>query len=200
VDERFFYPLVKKIEDEHFRVIYYGTYIPNHGVVYIVQAAKLLEDHCDIQFKMIGSGPDEKEARQLASQLNIKNIHFISWLEREALAKHIADADLVLGAFGTTKQLELTNNNKIYEGFAMQKPVISGASPAMPEILQHGVHLYLCERGNPQSLADGILTLKNEPQLRQILVNNGKEIVQQRFDTQSIGKQTAKHLEKLVRG
>lgn len=198
VDERFFTPLDKKIADEYFRVIYYGTYIPNHGVEHIVRAAKLLEDDSTIQFDMIGSGPEQAKARHLATQLQLKNLCFVNWLEREELTEHIANSDVVLGAFGTTRQLELTNNNKIYEGFAMQKPVISGESPAMPNVLQHKVDLYLCQRGDPQSLADGIRSLKAQPELREILVANGKKLVHQHFDTRCIGQRAAGHLYELV--
>jgi glycosyltransferase involved in cell wall biosynthesis len=198
VDDRIFQPLSKENQDDRFRVVYYGTYIPNHGVEYIVRAAKLLEGDTCVQFEMIGSGPDEEEAKQLALQLNLTNIRFTGWIEQEALTQQIAQADLVLGAFGTTKQLELTNNNKIYEGFAMGKPVISGSSPAMPSILLHEKHLYLCERGNPESLANGIQVLKEQPDLRNSLVKNGKEIVVQHFNTDSIGQIAANHLYELV--
>ena len=198
VDERFFSPLEKKISDGTFRVIYYGSYIPNHGVEYIVQAAKLLEDDTSIHIEMIGSGPKQPEAHRLAAELQIKNLNFVDWLEREELVEHIANADLVLGAFGTTRQLELTNNNKIYEGFAMRKPVISGNSPALPKVLQHGVHVYLCQRGSPQSLADGIRALKAQPVLMEALVSNGEQIVYQYFDTYSIGKQAAGHIKELI--
>jgi len=179
-------------------VIYYGTYIPNHGVETIVQAAKLLETDANIEFEMIGSGPDEPKARQTAERLEVKNIRFVGWLEREVLTEHIADADLVLGAFGTTRQLELTNNNKIYEGFAMMKPVISGETPALPKVLQHNVHLYLCERGNPQSLADGIRVLKGDAGLRQRLVEHGRKVVPAHFSTAAIGRVAAAHLRELV--
>ena len=200
VDDRAFTPLGKPATDgDLFRVIYYGTYIPNHGVETIVRAAKLLEDDPDIEFEMIGSGPEEKKAHQIAQELDVKNIRFIGWLEHQDLIPHIARADLVLGAFGTTKQLELTNNNKIYEGFAMQKPVISGATPALPEVLQHGVHLYLCERGNPQSLAAGIRTLKSDPALRHSMAQQGFSVVHQYFDIAAIGQRAAAQLEELVR-
>ncbi len=198
VDDRYFQPLQKTVSDGKFRVIYYGTYIPNHGVETIVQAAKLLETDADIEIEMIGSGPDEPKARQTAEQLGVRNIRFVGWLGREDLTAHIADADLVLGAFGTTRQLELTNNNKIYEGFAMEKPVLSGDTPALPDVLQHRVHLYLCKRGDPRSLAEGIRTLKSDAELRQRLIENGREIVSTHFNTTAIGKTAATHLHELV--
>ncbi len=198
VDERKFAPLEKTVSDDIFRVVYYGTYIPNHGVETIVKAAKLLEDDKHIHFEMIGSGPEETRARETARNLKVTNIRFIGWLEQPELTRRIANADLILGAFGTTQQLELTNNNKIYEGFAMLKPVISGDTPALPHVLKHKVHLYLCKRGNPQSLANGIRELRANPSLCQEMAANGKRIVHEYFDITAIGQRVAMHIRELA--
>lgn len=196
-DDRYFHPLEMTEQTQsrtNIRVIYYGSYIPNHGVGFIIEAARLLEGEA-ILFEMIGTGPERRRVQALAEQYNLQHVHFIDWLEREELAVHIARTDLVFGVFGTTQQNLLTNNNKIYEGFAMRKPVVSARTPALPDILEHGVHLYLCERGDPQSLADAILALRDDPALRQHLAENGERVFHQHFDVTHIGKQFAHHLE-----
>ncbi len=199
-DDRYF-STVESHEPEHnakaeFRVIYYGSYIPNHGVEAILQAAHLLAQE-GVVFEMIGTGPDLPKARALAEEFNLEHVTFIDWLDRPELAAHIARSDLVLGVFGATQQNLLTNNNKIYEGFAMRKPVVSARTPALPDALEHGVHLYLCRRGDPQSLADAIRVLRANPELRQQMAENGRRIFHQQFDVTQIGRQFARHLEEL---
>lgn len=184
--------------DDVFRVIYYGTYIPNHGVEYIVKSARLIRNDPQIHFEMIGTGPEYNKAVELADEYKLNNITFISWKKREELIEHIDKSNLVLGVFGTTKQVTLTNNNKIYEGFAMMKPVLSGYSPSMPKILQHGTHLYLCERGSPEAITDAIRILKSNPALCKKLETNGKMIFHQKFDVQSIGQQIKHHLDEFI--
>lgn len=200
-DDRYFYPIEphqpEPGELADFRVIYYGSYIPNHGVETILQAARLLAQEA-VTFEMVGTGPDLPKARALAQEFNLDHVIFIDWLDRSDLAAHIARSDLVLGVFGATQQNLLTNNNKIYEGFAMHKPVVSARTPALPEVLEHGVHLYLSRRGDPQSLADSILVLRADPGLRQQLAENGMRIFHQHFDVTRIGEQFARHLEELT--
>ncbi|HEY86358.1 MAG TPA: glycosyltransferase family 4 protein, partial [Chloroflexi bacterium] len=59
-DDRVFKPVeIDKPDDGLFRVLYYGTFIPNHGVKYIIEAANLLQDHPEIQFELVGRGPDK---------------------------------------------------------------------------------------------------------------------------------------------
>jgi glycosyltransferase involved in cell wall biosynthesis len=181
-----------------FQVLYYGTYIPNHGVEVIVEAARLLQDDTTICFEMVGDGPEKEKAVSLAKSYNLKNITFIEWLDKTELALKIASCDACLGTFGATLQASLTNNNKIYEGFALKKPVISGASPAIPPTLKHGEHLYLCERGDPQSLAKAIRSLKGDPELCRRLGENGYRIFHDKFDVIHIGEAFAAHLKELL--
>lgn len=198
-DERFFQPIDLKptAEDGRFRIIYYGSYIPNHGVAVIVEAAHhLVED--GVCFEMVGDGPERATAQELAAQHGLSNIQFIHWMEREELTHRIAQSDLVLGVFGGTLQVTLTNNNKIFEGFAMKKPVISAASPALPDNLIHGVHLYLCEPGSAVSLAEGIRTLQRDAALRSLLAENGHEIFLKHFNVTQIGRRFSTHLEELL--
>lgn len=198
-DERYFQPVEAPAKtDEVFRVIYYGTYIPNHGVGTIIEAAQILSGEPDILFELIGEGPEKPNAVAFTQEFALNNVTFISWMERHELTQRIASADLVLGVFGTTRQLNLTNNNKIYEGFAMRKPVISARTEALPTVLEHGVHLYLCEQGNAASLAEGILALKSDLQLRQRLSEQGYQVFYQHFDVTHIGQAFAAHLEALV--
>ena len=163
----------------------------------ILQAARLLGQEA-VTFEMVGTGPDLSKAKALAQEFNLDHVIFIDWLDRPDLAAHIARSDLVLGVFGATQQNLLTNNNKIYEGFAMCKPVVSARTPALPEVLEHGVHLYLSRRGDPQSLADSIRVLQADPGLRQQLAENGRRIFHQHFDVTRIGEQFARHLQELT--
>jgi len=188
-DNRFFHPLpAVDITNGRFVVVYYGSYIPNHGVDVILRSAELLKSDTSIEFIMIGDGPEKSSAVELSRQLNLHNVHFHDWLTREALIDIIAKASLVLGAFGTTKQITLTNNNKIYEAFAMRRPVISGNSPALPSVLEHKKNIYLVERGNPHALANAIIDIKSHPELIQNMVDNGEKLFHSHFSIEKIGK------------
>ena len=68
----------------------------------------------------------------------------------------------------------------------------------MPETLKHGEHLCLCERGNPQALAEAIQTLRNDPVLCGRLGENGYRIFHEQFDVIHIGEVFAAHLQELV--
>jgi glycosyltransferase involved in cell wall biosynthesis len=173
-DDRIFEPAyTEETGSDVFRVLYYGSFIPNHGVQYIVQAARLLADDKTISFELVGAGPDRSKAIELARQYALANVIFTDWLEKQALGLRIARADVCLGIFGVTPQSLMTLHNKVFEGLAMAKPVITGDSPAIREFLTHGEHVYLCERANPRALAEAIRALHGDVALRRRLAQQG---------------------------
>lgn len=198
-DDRVFVPQdVTERGDDVLRVLYYGTFIPNHGVAHIVEAAWLLRDEPGVHFELVGDGPTRAQAERLAGEYGLTNVTFVGWLDKPALLRQAAEADVCLGVFGTTPQSMMTVQNKIYEGLAMRKPVLSGDSPTVRRALTHGEHVYLCERANPQSLAQAVRALKAEPALRQSLAENGRRIFLEQFDLQHNGARFAAHLRELV--
>jgi glycosyltransferase involved in cell wall biosynthesis len=198
-DDRVFGPVDGlHAERDPFRVIYYGTFIPNHGVEHIVEAARLLAGDTGVHFELVGEGPERERVCSLAKRYELSNVTFTPWLEREELLLHVADADVCLGAFGLTPQSLMTVQNKIYEGLAMGKPVITGDADTVRAALVHGEHVYLVERANPGALAEGILALRSDPALRRRLGEQGRRLFLAQYSTQQLGRRMRSHLEELL--
>ena len=192
-DDRIFKPVkVDKPDDGIFRVLYYGTFIPNHGVEYIIEAANLLKDHMEIQIELVGQGPDKRKAVQLAKKYNLQNVIFTGWVDKEDLPQKIAMADVLLGVFGSTPQSIMTVQNKIYEGLAMAKPVITGRAPQIESQFTHGKHIYFCERENAASLADAILFLVGHHKERTEMALAGNHLFETYYSIKEQGLQFEK--------
>jgi glycosyltransferase involved in cell wall biosynthesis len=179
VDDRIYSPRPDlKPPDDCFRVLYYGTFIPLHGVETIIRAAAELRERPHIHFDFYGEGQERPMAEALVRELGLENVHFQGWIDKELLPGEIARSHLCLGVFGTTKQARCTIQNKIWEGMMMQRPVISGDSETVREALNDKEHLYLVDRGNPKALAEGILALEADPALRERITHLAYERVQ----------------------
>jgi glycosyltransferase involved in cell wall biosynthesis len=191
-----FPPLPPKARGPVFRVNYAGTYIPNHSVATIVAAARLLQAEPDIRFEMIGDGPDRPEAQALAQGL--PNIEFVQWLETDALAARYAAADVLLGSFGRTPQSLMTVHNKVYQGLALGRPVITGDSPAIRRLFTLDEEILVCARQDPQALADTIRRLRDHPELGERLSRQGQARFAAEFDLAHNGQRLLAHLRELV--
>lgn len=188
-DDRVFKPVeFMNCQNNKFVCIYYGTFVPSHGVSNIVKAAQLLNNNHDIHFLLIGDGPEKERNITLAKQYNLKNITFMNWLDEEKLITQISNADVCLGTFGSTPHSLITIQNKIYEGLAMAKPVITGKSPAIQLVLKNKENIYLCERENPQAIVNAILELWSNPDIREKIAIQGYDIYKENFSLKITGE------------
>lgn len=67
---------------------------------------------------------------------------------------------------------------KLFEYMAAGVPIVASDLPSNREVLRHGENAWLVEPGNPQSLADGILTLLSNPDKMKLLGEQARKDVQ----------------------
>jgi glycosyltransferase involved in cell wall biosynthesis len=180
---------------DEFIVHFHGEFQALHGTKYILDAAKLLPD---IKFRMVGEGSELALRKQQTMELGLKNLIFIPSVKFDQIPDLIASASICLGIFGETQKTRLVIPLKIYEALAMQKPIISADTPAVKELLTHKENIYLCEPANSTSLAEAIKTLKDQPDLRQAIAENGYKIFKEQCSPVVIGQQVKDHAEMLL--
>lgn len=173
--------------DNTFHVVYFGSFIRNHGVDVMLDAAALLRNEININFEFIGEGPERESIMKRAKLLGLQQVSFPGFLAREEFLEHIKRADLCLGAFGNTTHSRITVQNKIYEALIMGKPLLTGDSIALRRVFEPGKHLYVCER-TPEAIAQSILYLREHPEVRYALAKQGKEHVLTHYSLEALGK------------
>ncbi|RJR31932.1 glycosyltransferase [Candidatus Parcubacteria bacterium] len=177
VDQNIFYP-EERTDETKFVVHYHGSYSPIQGVKYIVKAAELLKNHTDIIFNIIGKESNHQKEINMSRELRLKNINFLGYMTYEKLADTIRNSDVVLGMFGDTEKALHCSAYKIIEGFACRKPVVTGDTPALREIVKDKENGLFCRMADPRDLADKIMVLKNDPDLRNKIAESGYQFCQ----------------------
>ena len=189
-----FKPGRAKPDRSGFHVVYYGTYIPNHGAATMIEAASILGESSRIHFTFIGDGPERQSIQNKAREYRLTNIAFIEWMDQSDLVNFVTQADACLGAFGTTPQSMMTVQNKIYEALAMGMPLITGNSSAVRQEFEHRTHLYLVNRSDPESLAEAILELRDNRDLCQTMSRMGRNLFLEKYSVKALGRQYKNHL------
>ena len=207
------FPPLLKGEIGGFTVLYFGSYIPLHGVDVILKAAKIVQENKDnpptpplekvskggfehelsdkkeIVFTLVGTGQLLSEMKKLASGLELKNVIFIDRFVSEAeLVGYIQHADICLGVFGQTEKALRVIPCKVYNALALGKPLITAMTPATEGVLAHMDNAFLCRPGDPEDLAKAILRLKNNSSLRGKIALCGQEYYRNNFSSEAIGK------------
>lgn len=198
-DKNLFFPRPKP-EAGPFLVFYYGTFLPLHGVEYIVKAAKLVQKETDIRFLIVGRGKAYPSVRRLAHSISVNNIDFVDWIPYEKLPETIATASICLGGhFSNIEKAKRVISGKTYQFLAMERPTIVGDSLAANELFQHKENVFMCPQADEYALASAILELKRDIELRNRIARSGRELVASLFDNKTVESNVRNIVESTVR-
>ncbi len=181
--------------EEPLRVLFFGTYVPLHGIQAIVDAAGELRDEQDIQFCLIGNGQMYPQLRERARQLDLQCEFISHWVAPHELVSHIQAAHVCLGIFGTTAKAARVIPYKVYDAAAVGRAIITRDSPAIREIFADGVSALLCSAGDGAGLADALRSLRDDDELRLSLAREGHEVYRRHGCPAAVGGALAQILQ-----
>jgi len=148
--------------NESVNVLFYGTFIPSHGVTTIIEAAHLLRDY-PINWTLIGQGQEAKKIDASLAASPLPNLRRIVWVPYADLARWIHRADLCLGFFGAGERANHALANKIFQILATGTPLVTRDSPAIRQLLDPSMPgVYLIPPENPAALAEAVLAFTRE--------------------------------------
>jgi glycosyltransferase involved in cell wall biosynthesis len=197
-DDVLFAPRAQQKDRSDLVALFWGTYIPLHGIDTILRAAHLLQSYPEIAIELIGGGQTHRAMRHLATELNLPATMFLPRISPAEVPAAVAKADLCLGIFGQTPKARRVVPNKVYEALAMHKPVITGDSPALREFFRSGRHLWAVPMANSAALAEAILGLRDDPATREQLAEVGYQRYLAEFTPAAIGGRVMAMLKRIA--
>jgi len=187
-DESIFYPREVKGGSSTFNVHFHGTFIPLQGVEYVVEAAGVLRDE-NIHFTLVGSGQDFCFIKDKVKSSGLESrFSFVGKVPMEKIPDYVALADVCLGIFGKTEKTKRVIPNKVYECIAMRKPVITAKSDAILQFFRDGEDIIMCKTSDGKDLADKLMILKSDKNLRVKISEGGYNLFKNNFTSTIIVK------------
>jgi glycosyltransferase involved in cell wall biosynthesis len=181
--------LVKHSSSTQFTVIMWSTFIPLHGIDVVIKAAKLLED-LPIIFKIIGTGQTASEITTLTKTLATSNVEWQNeFVEGDIIRGLLQEADVCLGIFSASGKAQRVIPYKVYQSIAASKALVTARSPAIEDVLVHGVSAMLTSPGDANALADAIRLLRKDPALCERIARKGNEAYKEYLSLQVLDKQ-----------
>ncbi len=163
-----------------FTAVFFGSFMPLHGVDVIVRAAALLRHDPTIRFLLVGDGQTKPEAVALATALGCENVTFLDPLHDDALRAVLCEANVLLGVFGTSVKARVVVPNKVVDGLAIGRPVITAATPAIDRMLDTA-QIRTVPPNDPEALAGAIDALHSDPLVRERLARAGRLAYEEHF-------------------
>lgn len=171
------------------RVLFYGQFIPLHGVETVIEAARLARDEV-LEWHLIGDGQSAPAIRSMIEADPLPKLNWTEWVAYEELGAQIAAADICLGIFGTSAKAANVIPNKVFQALAAGKSVVTRDGPAIRELVGDGEvdGIALVPPADPEALLAGI----NRVQI------SGANALAQKFNTETIRKQWATLIEEQI--
>ncbi len=160
------------------RIVYVGGFLPLHGTPVVVEAVARLEAGAgalpDFVVELVGRGIEWEAARELATRRGVRRLAFTGGVPYAEAPRVLADAHVVLGAFGTGAKAGRVIPHKVYQGLAAGRAVVTGDGEGLREVFEPGVHLQAVPRGDPAALAGALARLLTHPDEREALARAGR--------------------------
>ena len=133
-EEVFFESGLRQSPGEPLQVLFYGQFIPLHGIGTIIEAARLLRD-APIRWILVGRGQETPRIQALLAEEPLPALRWVEWVPYDELGEWIKRADVCLGIFGTSDKAASVIPNKVFQIVANGRPLVTRDSPAIRELL-----------------------------------------------------------------
>jgi glycosyltransferase involved in cell wall biosynthesis len=175
------------IPDSRTVVVQVSWIIPEKGLMDLLEAARLvLQQDGNVQFVLVGEGTYRERYSKDALAMG--------------LGDHVTWAGLVLDPFGEGVYdaadivCQVSNWEEVFgwviaEAMAYEKPILGTRVGGIPELIKDGESGFLVNRGDSPAMADKILRLVRDPELRKRMGQVGRKHTKENFNQQRNVKQ-----------
>ena len=164
-----------KITEETIVLLFSGRFLEQKGILDLIQACKIVNEK-SICFKLIclGNGPLFDLSKQLADELHLKNkIEFLGHIAEEKTQYYYANCDVtILPSYREGFPMA------IFQSVAAGKPVITTRINACADYFKEYENCLWVETKNPSDLAEKIITLAKNNELRDTMGMNNLKLAQ----------------------
>jgi glycosyltransferase involved in cell wall biosynthesis len=153
------------------------------GHKHFIDAAEIISrDYDNVKYVIAGGGPMEQELKELVMQKGLGDrMVFTGFVDSIHEILNIIDINVISSL---SEALCLS----IIEGMSIGKPSVGTATGGIPEVIRDGYNGFIVRPGDPVMLADAILKLIRDPDLRKDMGEKGRVLAAERFTADAMAK------------
>ena len=167
----------KQLKQRPKQIGFIGRLSEEKGVVNLIKAIPLvLEKQGDLEFTIIGDGPQNEEIREMVEKYNLSTVvKLTGWVAHDELPNCLNELQLfVLPSF--TEGGPVT----VPEAMACGTPVLATPVGYVPELIRDGETGFILEDNSPECIAEGILRALDYPNLDEV-VRNAHRLIEKEY-------------------
>lgn len=168
-------------------ILYVGRLVYEKGVQHLISAMpKILDHYHDSKLVIAGKGGMLDELKAQVDSMGLSNkVYFTGYLNQKEVQKMYKCADVAVFP-STYEPFGIVALEAMLAGI----PTVVSDIGGLNEIVEHGVNGMKSYAGNPNSIADSVLSLLFDQQLAMNVTKNAKNKVKNEFNWQKIAQDT----------
>lgn len=177
-----------------FSICYAGIHGIAQGLEVIIETAYILKDYKDIQFIFFGDGPEKEKLILMTKEKKLSNVTFMPVQMKIEMPKIISSMDATIVPL---KKLDLFKGalpSKMFEALASELPIILAVNGEAEKLINNAQAGIVVEPENSKEIAEAVLKLYHDVELRKNLGANGRKYVSEFYSREAI----VRKLEKLL--
>ncbi|MBU3158687.1 glycosyltransferase family 4 protein [Clostridium frigoris] len=172
--------------ENKFALCYAGIHGIAQGLEVIINAAEIVKKEENIQFIFVGDGPEKQDLINLVKEKELTNVTFLPLQPKMNMPKIVASMD---AAIIPLKKLELFKGalpSKMFETLASEIPIILPVQGEAAKLINNANAGIVVEPENSKEIAEAVLKLYNDIELRNSLGANGRVYVMENYARENI--------------
>ena len=158
------------------KVITVSRLVKKNGVADLIKAMKFLDD--DVNLLIAGDGELKNKLVRLVDKLGlVDRVRFLGNVSHDELPRYLWASDVFC-----RPSLSEGLGNVFLEAMAAGLPIIGTKVGGIPDFLVDDETGLFCEVGNPKNIAANIKRILTDIDLRQKLIENGKKLVEEKYN------------------
>jgi glycosyltransferase involved in cell wall biosynthesis len=166
---------------DKFVVLFSGNHGLAQGLTTIMEAANLLKDHPDILFLFVGEGVEKPHLKNVQKDLFLEQVIFVDEQPREQMPVYISMSDVCLVPLRDLSLFDNALPSKMLEYMSCSRPIIGTLRGEAKNLLEQAKAGMVVDPEDARQLADAIVMLRDQPQLRKTFGESGRQYVSRNY-------------------
>lgn len=186
-----------KLEDQ-FVALYAGAHGISNDLEVLLCAADLLRARTDILITLVGDGKEKPALQRKAEEMELSNVIFLPPISKNSIPQALAAADACIAILKPIPLYKTVFPNKVFDYMAASRAVILAIDGVIRDVVEGAEAGIFVQPGDPAALAETIIRMADDPDLRSIMGANGRALVEAQYNRAYLTSKMAQLMEQLI--